>query len=239
MSSDVITHPTWNRMHVARRVRDIAKSMIRLSTLGRSIFPILASRLPGAEEPAIRLKVSEDVFDARPDLPTKPYPASSAMAGEMKEPPASGDGPQISADHIAAFLLARGSTGRADRDTAWLESHGYPATLINRVLDALRPALDRPRTRKELADRIAKTLGASSHRKSGRGWGAPRNAPGIQLGNVSLPLGYLIFLACYRGLACAGPPVKGNEATFVRPDVWLRNWRDLPVEEAEEELLRR
>ena len=236
----------------------------------------------------------------------------------MKEPAASGDGPQISADHIAAFRLARhhlatpstkaslarvagdmcgaqaqimaaaqlslrarvrglrpedvekalwrdrtlarvwcmrgtshlvpseelavfarGSTGRADRDTAWLESHGYPATLINRVLDALRPALDRPRTRKELADRIAKTLGASSHRKSGRGWGAPRNAPGIQLGNVSLPLGYLIFLACYRGLACAGPPVKGNEATFVRPDVWLRNWRDLPVEEAEEELLRR
>jgi len=134
-------------------------------------------------------------------------------------------------------VYARGSKGRADRDTHWLETHGFPAKLINRVLDALRPALDRPRTRKELADIVAKTLGVSSHRKSGRGWGAAMNAPGIQLGEVSLPLGYLIFLACYRGLACAGPTL-GNEATFVRPDVWLPKWRDLTVEEAETELVR-
>src|SRR5438552_18912043 len=39
MSSEVMTHENWARLQVARRVRDIAKSMIRLSTLGRSIFP--------------------------------------------------------------------------------------------------------------------------------------------------------------------------------------------------------
>src|SRR2546426_5381736 len=59
MSSDVITQPTWNRLHVARPVRDIAKSMTRLSRLGRSIFPMNAHRGPGVEEPAVGLKVSE------------------------------------------------------------------------------------------------------------------------------------------------------------------------------------
>src|SRR2546428_3908786 len=59
MSSDVITQPTWNRLHVARRVRDIAKSMTRLSRLGRSIFPMTSHRAPGVEEPAVGLKVSE------------------------------------------------------------------------------------------------------------------------------------------------------------------------------------
>ncbi len=142
----------------------------------------------------------------------------------------------VPADDLALF--ARGSTGRVNRDTAWLEGHGYSAKMINRAMDALRPALDRPRTRKELADVIAKTLGVSAHRKSGRGWGAPTTAPGIMIDGKSFPLGYLVFLACYRGSACAGPP-QGNEATFVRPDVWLKKWRDLPVEEAETELLRR
>src|SRR2546428_3914740 len=128
----------------------------------------------------------------------------------------------VPADDLAVF--ARGCVGRANRDTHWLETHGYTATLIDRALHALRRALDRPRTRKELADIVAKTLGVSSHRKAGRGWGAARTAPGITIEGRSLPLGYMIFLACYRGIACAGPP-QGNEATFVRPDVWLPKWR--------------
>src|SRR5438093_1432805 len=142
----------------------------------------------------------------------------------------------VPSDDLAVF--ARGSKGRADRDTHWLETHGLPAKLINRVLDALRPALDRPRTRKDLSDIVAKTLGVSSHRKSGRGWGAAMNAPGITIEGKSLPVGYMIFLACYRGIACAGP-TQGNEATFVRPDVWLPKWRDLSPEEAATELLHR
>src|SRR6267143_1387876 len=81
MSSDVITEPTWNRLHVARRVRDIAKSMIRLSMLGRSIFPILCLPGPRAEEPANRLKVSEDVGDAIHVPAAKPYPRSAVSAG--------------------------------------------------------------------------------------------------------------------------------------------------------------
>src|SRR5881397_3032779 len=82
MSSDVTTQPTWNRLHVARRVSDIAKSMIRLSMLGRSIFPIVVLPGPGVEEPAVRLKVSAG-WPARIRSPSaKAYPRSPAMAGE-------------------------------------------------------------------------------------------------------------------------------------------------------------
>src|SRR5947199_5049869 len=48
----------------------------------------------------------------------------------------------------------------------------------------------------------------------------------------------IVFLACLRGLACFGP-ARGAQATFVRPEKWLPDWNDLPVETAELELLRR
>jgi len=48
MSFDVMTHENCARLHVARRVKDIAKSMIKLSMLGRSIVPTsLTHRCPG------------------------------------------------------------------------------------------------------------------------------------------------------------------------------------------------
>jgi len=53
-----------------------------------------------------------------------------------------------------------------------------------------------------------------------------------------LSLDGIVFLACLRGLACFGPP-RGGQATFVRPEKWLPDWNDLPVEKAELELLRR
>src|SRR5437879_3043796 len=56
MSSEVMTHPTWKRLHVALFVSDMVKSMIRLSRLGRSIFPI--NWPPGRERrnPALALR---------------------------------------------------------------------------------------------------------------------------------------------------------------------------------------
>src|SRR5213076_2684284 len=56
MSSEVMTHPTWKRLHVALLVSDMVKSMIRLSRLGRSIFPI--NWPPGRERrnPAVALR---------------------------------------------------------------------------------------------------------------------------------------------------------------------------------------
>src|SRR5439155_22116242 len=56
MSSEVMTHPTWKRLHVALLVSDMVKSMIRLSRLGRSIF--LINWPPGRKwrNPALALR---------------------------------------------------------------------------------------------------------------------------------------------------------------------------------------
>src|SRR2546422_7057533 len=44
----------------------------------------------------------------------------------------------VPADDMAVF--ARGCVGRANRDTHWLETHGYTEALLDRALNALRPA---------------------------------------------------------------------------------------------------
>src|SRR5213594_774909 len=206
MSSEVITHENCARLHVARRVRDIAKSMIRLSTLGRSIFPILVLPEPGLEEPAIRLKASEGTCGAHSRFPERLILYRPRWPVRLKAPGVPKEVLRVSRDGVAAFRLARhhlatpavraslarvagdmggaqaqvmsagalslrarvrglrpedveralwrdrtlakiwcmrgtvhlvpsddlavfarGSTGRANRDTAWLEGHGYSA----------------------------------------------------------------------------------------------------------------
>jgi hypothetical protein len=39
-----------------------------------------------------------------------------------------------------------------------------------------------------------------------------------------------------RGVVCSGPS-KGNESTFVRADKWVRDWKDIPSDQAERELV--
>src|SRR3989441_9479947 len=98
MSSDVITQPTWNRLHVARRVRDIAKSMTKLSRLGRSIFPMTSHRGPGVEEPAVGLKVSE---------PRKALSELSGVRRPMTARAPVTDAIRASPDQVSAFRLSR------------------------------------------------------------------------------------------------------------------------------------
>src|SRR3989304_2171038 len=69
MSSDVITHENWARLQVARLVSDIAKSMMRLSMLGRSIVPNFAPPWLPAEVASAPLKASEHAFTSRADSP--------------------------------------------------------------------------------------------------------------------------------------------------------------------------
>src|SRR5947208_17018933 len=77
MSSEVMTHPTWKRLHVALLVSDMVKSMIRLSRLGRSIFPI--NWPPGRERrnPALALRF-RSMAGADSDV-AKYYPTLTPM----------------------------------------------------------------------------------------------------------------------------------------------------------------
>jgi len=137
---------------------------------------------------------------------------------------------------FAVFL--QGSARRDARWIAWMARAKVPTESVDRLIGAMRKALDRPRTRPEIAERISESLGVKIAQKSGRGWGNPANATGFRIGRTVFSLDGVIFLACIRGQACFGP-IRDGEATFVRPEKWLPDWDDLPPEKAELELLRR
>src|SRR3989440_9768270 len=135
-------------------------------------------------------------------------------------------------------VFVRGGARRNARSTAWLVRARMPIEAVDRLVEAMRDGLDRPLTRSEIAERISASLGIKSVEKSHRGWGGASTATGFRIGGKMLSLDGIVFLACLRGLACFGP-ARGAQATFVRPEKWLPDWNDLPVEKAELELLRR
>ena len=98
--------------------------------------------------------------------------------------------------------------------------------------------MDRPRTRGEIAEHVHRALGIPIDRRGSRGWGSPADAPGFRVGRLVFTVPDLAFMGSYRALACFGPD-HGQGSTFVRPDTWLPSFRDMPVEDAEDALLRR
>lgn len=142
----------------------------------------------------------------------------------------------IPSEEFAVFV--RGSGRREARTADYLARAGIPIEPINRIVNAIPTVLDYPLTRREIADRLSDDFKIKRKQKAGRGWGGPSDAEGFEVGGEILSVHWLVSVACMRGLVCFGP-MRGNEATFVRPDRWLLDWRDQPPEEAETELLRR
>jgi hypothetical protein len=104
---------------------------------------------------------------------------------------------------------------------AWLRGHGVPAEHFEAIVRLVPRALDgRPRTREELADRLAEAGGPELRERLLSGWGA------------------LLKPSAHRGDLCFGPN-RGRNVTFVRPDRWLRGFRAANSDDAEGELARR
>jgi uncharacterized protein YcaQ len=135
-------------------------------------------------------------------------------------------------------IFVRGSAQRAEKEIRWVLNRGISAPTLERLLECVLSALDQPLTRTELAERVSRKLELPLRSSRGGGWGSQRKVASVQVGKVRFPAYYLLHLAGARGVVCSGPN-RGNEATFVRADAWLRDWADVPREKAEEELLRR
>jgi hypothetical protein len=142
----------------------------------------------------------------------------------------------VPSEDIAVFV--RGCARRANRSIEWVVRAGIPLETIERVANAVGRVLDRPLTRKEVAPRLSEALGVRTRRATRGGWGSAGKEDGLELHGEVWSVGSLLYLACIRGIACAGP-IRGNEATYVRTDVWLPRARALSVADAESELLRR
>ena len=135
-------------------------------------------------------------------------------------------------------VFVRGVAGRADRDARWMAKRGRSIDVIERIVKAMEQILDRPLTRKEVSERLGDSLGTKKRVRLGHGWGHQAEVDAIEVDGQTMSVGGILGYACIRGAVLAGPP-RGNEGTFVRPDAWLREWRDLAVPDAEDELLRR
>lgn len=142
----------------------------------------------------------------------------------------------LARDDTAVFV--RATTRRAAKEILWMRHKEVPARAIDALIDAVVAALDQPRTRVELAEAVARTLGRPVLWQEGGGWGSARSVPCVKVGPILCPAYFFLHLAAARAVICAGPDRDG-EGTYVRADAWVPGWRDLPTERAEEELLRR
>jgi hypothetical protein len=142
----------------------------------------------------------------------------------------------VPADELAVFV--RGSAGRAERDVRWVRGKGVPDRVIEGLIDAALEAMSEPRTRREIAERVSRSLGVRQRTFLGGGWGNQARIPAVAVGGLTFPIVYLFHLIGARGVICSGTP-RGSEPTYVRADAWLPRWHDVPRDVAEQRLLRR
>jgi len=140
----------------------------------------------------------------------------------------------LPSDELAIF--ARGTTRRAEYHLHSAIRRIGPSQALDKLLDAVMEILKQPRTRAELAQHLNKSYGYRLKSKAGGGWGNKTAVPWVEVGSASLPVGQLFHIISARHVLCSGPNV-GNESTQVRADRWIPDWRDMPVAQAERELL--
>ena len=140
----------------------------------------------------------------------------------------------VPSKHLVIFV--RGSAGRAEKEIRWARGKGVPDRVIDAAIDAALGALDEPRTRPEIAERVSRTLGVQMQAIHGGGWGSKRKVAAVPVGELTYPVVDLLHLAGARGVICYGPN-RGNEPTFVRADAWIQKWQDISREQAEGILL--
>ncbi len=135
-------------------------------------------------------------------------------------------------------IFARGSARRAEKEVRFVRNRGVSEARVEEIVTASLEALSEPSTTGELATKVGRALGVPVRGSPAYGWGHRHEVPGVRIGDLTYPAGYLLHLAGARGVVAYGP-ARDGETTYVRADAWFPRWRDLPQEKAEEELLRR
>jgi Winged helix DNA-binding domain len=126
----------------------------------------------------------------------------------------------LTADDLALYVAVLGPRWD-DPGGAWLRGFGVTKEQYDAILEGVPRALGaRPKTREQLADRIAELCGPEVREKLLSGWGA------------------LLKPSARRGHLAFGPN-RGRNVTFVRPDRWLGGLRRVDEEDAQREIVRR
>jgi uncharacterized protein YcaQ len=140
----------------------------------------------------------------------------------------------LPSDELSVFV--RGSARRAAYNLNWAIRHSGSKEDVDQLLDRVAMILEEPRTRTELAQMLTKSHGYKTKSKAAGGWGDKRKVPHVRVGAISLSMGFLLHVLRARDVICSGPN-QGTEASYVRADKWIKNWKDVSQEKAERELL--
>jgi hypothetical protein len=109
----------------------------------------------------------------------------------------------VPADELALYVAVLHPRPEGPSD-AWLRMRGVTRKQYEAILENVPRALDgRPRTREQLADRLAELAGPDVREAVLFSWGG------------------VLKQSARRGDLCFGTP-RGRNVTFVRPDRWLR-----------------
>jgi hypothetical protein len=142
----------------------------------------------------------------------------------------------VPADRLATF--ARGCGRRMERSFHWMRAQGVRDDRLQELIDAVPRALDRPRTSAELVDRVGELMGLSTRMAPADGWASRQRVPCLVMNRrLALQSRYVLLFGTTRGVLCSGPD-RDDASTYVRADAWLDRWKDLPVDVAEDALLR-
>jgi len=140
----------------------------------------------------------------------------------------------LPSDELSVFV--RGSVRRAAYNLNWAIHHSGSKEDVDKLLDRVSEILEEPRTRTDLAQMLTESHGYKTKSKAAGGWGDKRKVPHVKVGAISLSMGFLLHIIRARDVICSGPN-QGTEASYVRADKWIKNWKDVSQEKAERELL--
>ena len=140
----------------------------------------------------------------------------------------------LPSDELSVFV--RGSVRRAAYNLNWAIRHSGSKEDVDKLLDHVGEILEEPRTRTDLAQMLTESHGYKTKSKAAGGWGDKRKVPHVKVGAISLSMGFLLHIIRARDVICSGPN-QGTEASYVRADKWIKNWKDVSQEKAERELL--
>jgi hypothetical protein len=128
----------------------------------------------------------------------------------------------LPADELALWVGAQGALPPRWEQPGWRRGFGVSEEDVAGILAAVPKALaGEPLTREQLADAVARELGAAHLTgKLGEGFGA------------------LLKPSAFRGELCFATP-EGRNVRFTRPDRWIEGWRPTAPEEAADAVTRR
>jgi hypothetical protein len=121
----------------------------------------------------------------------------------------------LTAEDLPVYVAAMHSTRNMYRKQYWLKAFGTDLEEIEAIIAAVYTVLDgKTLSREELAEGIVKVAKVPHQRDRLRsGWGE------------------FLKLAAYHGYLSFGPS-QGQNVTFVRPDQWIKGWREVDPDEA-------